>query len=346
MSIALTPGDVISFVTTGAAVSVDYHATQVDKLIAETSPSSVKLVPTSGNVAAAGTQQVTTTVAALHEAMVKAISFVNLPASGAITLKVTLTPSGGAARALTPVVSLAIGDKLEFIAGMGWQKYDSTMRVYSTVVLPATRTILTAGTAQTYTTPSGCRAIDVEGWGPGGGGAGAANAAASASVGGGGSSGGYFRKLIAPPAATYVYTVGGKGTGGVSGANGGNGAADTTFGALTAKAGLGGVFQAAAATALLTLGGDKPVLSTGGDINGTGTPGGVSNRVNATIAVSGIGGATSLGGAGNGRITQGAGSSANANTGSGGGGAASINAGGVATGGDGADGLIVVTEHY
>jgi len=139
--------------------------------------------------------------------------------------------------------------------------------------------------------------------------------------------------------------VGLKGAGGTSGANGVTGG-DTTWGALTAKGGLGGVFQATQVSLLDTVGGLGGPISTGGDVNGAGAPGGNSKRSNGTIAVSGFGGSTSLGGGGGAKSAQSAGLDAIANTGSGGGGAATINGGGVTNGGNGADGLIRVIEYY
>jgi len=138
-------------------------------------------------------------------------------------------------------------------------------------------TYLTSGTAATYTTPTGVRALKVTVIG-GGGGAGGVDGQTTAnsnaySNGGGGA--GYAIAFIASAEASYTYTVGAGGTGGAAGNNAGAAGGTTEFknaGAtiiVSATGGAGGI-------------GDTGATSTGaltgapgvGSITGLGTPGG------------------------------------------------------------------------
>src|SRR4051812_13598947 len=128
MGYALTnPGtaDKIEFVTAVAAVTFDWIETQIDKLVADTSPTSAKTVPANGTVAGAATTKVTTDVVALHEALVKAISVVNTHATLTGTVQFQHTINGGTARKLTPAISLAPGEKIEYSAEGVWFVYDA-----------------------------------------------------------------------------------------------------------------------------------------------------------------------------------------------------------------------------
>jgi hypothetical protein len=223
--------------------------------------------------------------------------------------------------------------------------YDVGGGVKTAIAAPSTRTVLTAGTAATYTTPVGCRAIEVECIGGGGAGGGSASVASAGGAGGGGGSGGYTRKLFAPPAATYLYTIGAAGAPGVAGANNGGAGGDTTFGTLTAKGGSGGI-AAAAAAATRALGGAGGIAGSGGDLNAPGDPGRAGVVMTAALVGTGAGGSNAFGGGAPGISAQGAGTGAVANTGSGGSGGAMVSAGAAVAGGAGGSGVIVVTEYY
>lgn len=139
-------------------------------------------------------------------------------------------------------------------------------------------TYLTSGTAATYTTPAGVRALKVTVVGGGGGGGGVdgqATANTNAYSNGGGGAG-YAIAFIAAAEASYTYTVGAGGTGGAAGNNAGATGGTTEFknaGAtvvISSTGGAGGL-------------GDTGATSTGaasgvpgvGSITGLGTPGGV-----------------------------------------------------------------------
>lgn len=219
---------------------------------------------------------------------------------------------------------------------------DGTNFVSATGGVLLGRQTLTSGT--TYTPTTGTTKVLIRMWG--GGGAGGGCSAVAGCAGGGGGSGGYAEYYITGVTGTYAYVIGTAGTG-VSGAAGGNGG-NTTFtnGATTVTAfgGTGGSFTAGTAAIKFMPGGAGGVISTNGLVNGAGAPGqpGMTSTVN-TVVMSGNGGATSLGGAGVGRNTTGAGNAAVANTGSGGGGTAAAAATANA-GGNGAAGAIIVWE--
>lgn len=211
-----------------------------------------------------------------------------------------------------------------------------------------TQQVLTVGSG-TYTTPTGCTAIIVEVVAGGGGGGACPGHASQAAAASGGGSGGYARKLITTPDATYAYTVGAKGTGGAAGSNNGNAGSDSTFGAggglITAKGGGVGVLGALGTTVAFTGPVGGSAVSTGGDVNAGGNPGDPGLRQSATVAFSGAGGASYFGGPGGTRDDDAAGAAATG-PGSGGGGALVSSTNTARAGGDGADGVIVVTEFY
>lgn len=330
----------------GSAVQVDYHVTQIDKLAADTNPTTVKTVVTNGQIATATTTKITTDPASSHEALVKQINLTNTHATSSCTVALQHTVGAGTARKLTNVITLLAGESIQFNGDGTMFVFDATGGVKTSLAAALTRVALTSGSAATYTTPAGCRAIDVQCWGGGGAGGGGATAASSGAAGAGGGSGGFTRKLFSPPSATYTYTVGAGGTPGAAGNNAGGAGADTTFGTLTAKGGSGGAGSAAASTALTTLGAAGGVAGSGGDVNLPGNPGGFSRRFSASDLWTGGGGDSTLGGAANGRITQGTGDSAATNSASGGAGGAVISAGAAVAGGSGGAGLIIVTEYY
>jgi hypothetical protein len=139
-------------------------------------------------------------------------------------------------------------------------------------------TYLTSGTAATYTTPTGVRALKVTVVG-GGGGAGGVDGVGTASnnaYSNGGGGAGYAIAFIASAEASYTYTVGAGGTGGAAGNNAGAAGGTTEFknaGATVVISATGGGSGA----------GDTGATSTGaqtgvpgvGSITGLGTPGGV-----------------------------------------------------------------------
>jgi hypothetical protein len=207
-------------------------------------------------------------------------------------------------------------------------------------------TVKTTGT--TFTTGLQTNSIFVRLMAGGGAGGGCTSVASSAGAGGGGSAGGYAEKTFAVlPNTAYTCAIGLGGTG-VSGAAG-NAGGNTTFTVggvtVTANGGLGGTTTASAATLTASLGGAAPAVSTNGDLNSSGEPGGVGIVliVATPILASGKGGSSQLGPGANGITAVGNGPAAPVGFGGGGGGAAT-GASTVRTGGDGAPGVIIVDE--
>lgn len=212
-------------------------------------------------------------------------------------------------------------------------------------IKPPTVQVLTNTASSTYTTPAGCTAIIVELVGGGGGGGACAGSATQAAMGSGGGAGGYTRKLIASPSATYTYQVGAKGTGGAAGANNGNGGSTSTFGTITALGGGAGVAGSLGTTFGLTQGGAPAAAGANGDVMCGGSVGGHGFRLSATGGISGPGGTGPFGGSANLQDADAAGDPGRG-AGSGGGGAHVSSVNTARAGGDGSDGVIIVTEFY
>lgn len=207
--------------------------------------------------------------------------------------------------------------------------------------------VFTSGTSQTYTTPSGVTKVIIEVIGAGGGGGGAVGGSSLSAAGGGGGSGGYARYLCTNPGATETYTVG---TGGNAGANtGGTGGtgntSSMTCGGVTVQAtgGTGGTGQTSGSGAAHTAGGTGGTGSNG-TVNVTGGAGSYGTRNSGTVAASGHGGNSALGGGGVGRTTAGAGNTGGNEGGGGGGGLSTSTTG--QTGGAGGGGAVIVWEYY
>lgn len=211
------------------------------------------------------------------------------------------------------------------------------------------QTVCTATATSVYTVPSGVQCLLVEGVAGGGGGAGSAGSSTLAAIGGGGGSGGYFRKLFTATATAYTYIIGQKGTGGAAGANNGNSGTNTTFGAgvslLTAFAGGGGFNMATGTNVAITSGGDGGAVSTGGDVNAGGTSGEAGMRANASSTGFGAGANSYFAGGGLRATNNTAGSAATA-PGAGGSGGRVESQNNARAGGDGANGIIIITEFY
>jgi hypothetical protein len=172
----------------------------------------------------------------------------------------------------------------------------------------------------------------------------AGGAASQSQAGSGGGAGGYCSKWIIRPAGTYsptcVVGAGGAGGGGASTFSDGTNTLTTNGGVVGNQSGVQGVFGTQAGAA----GG----AASGGTINIAGEPGDWSMYHPAPTARSGKGansrfgsGGTAVGGSvGGGSYTG----TAATGFGSGGGGAAATSTGGGISGGQGADGIVVITE--
>lgn len=213
-------------------------------------------------------------------------------------------------------------------------------------------TVLTSGTAATYTTPAGVRALKVTALGGGGGGGGQDGQGAGTYTTAGPGRGGNAVSMFIPTAsASYTYTIGAGGTGAAAGANNGAVGGNTTFGdgTLLITAGGGGAGLGitggasssgtnTASTASTVTNGNSSVLY----INGT--PGIWGRATQTSLTAWSCSGFSPLFGGGV-PTQQGAGNSAT-NYGEGGG--AGFD-GGVTTnyaGGNGFQGVIIIEEYY
>lgn len=200
--------------------------------------------------------------------------------------------------------------------------------------LPVVRTYLNAGSPATWSKPAGLKYVVVEVQAGGGGGGGSGTTGTRAGAAGGG--GGYSKKTIAVATlgATETVTTGAGGTGGTAGANNGSTGGSSSFGAhATATGGEGGGHSGTG------IGGGGGTGSSG-DINIAGGSGSHGNMADET---SGPGGSSHLGGGAKGVRTD-----VNGNTGGlyGGGGSGGSKSTANKAGGDGAAGIVIVTEYY
>lgn len=205
----------------------------------------------------------------------------------------------------------------------------------------------------TYTPTASMKYCIVECIGGGGGGAGVTSSSTSFYVGGGGGGGGYARIVLtaASIGASKAVTIGAAGTGGLAGTNNGGTGGATSLGTLcVAGGGLGGISSTALGVSAAVLGGNGG-SGTVGDFFTTGTIGGygiASSSDSSTI--SGCGGSTFFGGAGNCVIVvQSSGSIAGNNATSYGGGGSGAVANSINTspkaGGNGFAGIVIITEY-
>lgn len=201
----------------------------------------------------------------------------------------------------------------------------------------------------TYTPHPKAKRIIVEVQGGGGGGAGTNSPSTMSAASGGGASGAYAKGVFDNP-TTQTVTIGSGGTGGVDNpAGNGNAGGQSSFGSLITAVGGNGGQAMTADTGVLSasIAGTVPAIQfTGANIfgRGCGMPG-LSVRLSAGVSYSGNGGDSQMGAGGLGSRGQSRGGDG---TGPGAGGAgANVNggAGGSYTGGNGADGIVIVWEY-
>jgi hypothetical protein len=200
----------------------------------------------------------------------------------------------------------------------------------------------------TYTPTTGMLYCIIECLGGGAGGGGVSGGATTITTAGGGGAGSYSRKFAsaATIGANQTVTVGAAANGGTAGANNGTAGNDTSVGAICV--GKGGSAGAGAATGVGGLGGLGGVAGTG-DFTPTGQPGfgSYSSAATGVSALGGAGGSSQWGGGGrppNVSLAALAGNNAT-NYGSGGSGAAAHASATTAAGGNGSQGLVVITEY-
>jgi hypothetical protein len=208
-----------------------------------------------------------------------------------------------------------------------------------------TFTYLTTTTTAVYVTPSGVKALIIEGVGGGGGGAGAAGSTSQASHGSGGGGGSYFFKLLTTTNTAYTYYCGSGGNGGAAGANEGNPGTTTSIWSMVAYGGGKGFVLPSGTSVEAITGGFGGALATGGDLNRAGRNAVFSLRTSATVTAGSGGGDSDFG---NGGGPAGGNEAGNPGTGYGTGGSGGCNRSGAGptarAGGNGASGLIRIWE--
>jgi hypothetical protein len=185
----------------------------------------------------------------------------------------------------------------------------------------------------TFTVPLGVSLVRATVIGGGGGGGGSNGTYAAAGGGAGGFASGTF---AVTPGSQITVTVGAGGAGGAPDASGGTGGTSSFGGFCSANGGTGGQFLNAQSTF-----GGAGGQGSGGELAGFGGCG--SDGQNGTTAIGGNGGASMMGGGGRAATASAGITSSSINgqaPGSGGGGV--YNSGGNATGGSGANGLVVL----
>ena len=243
----------------------------------------------------------------------------------------------------TATVAGVPADSVATWDGAGWLTDTNVSAPTPTVV---TQVFTTSGT---FAKPAGLRWLSVTVTGGGGGGGGSNGVAGSAGGGTGGSAGNTVKKWFdaASVAVNTTVNVGAGGAGGLAAsttaANGSVGG-NSTFGALVAGGGRGGVRVAPATTLAIVEGAVPPAAPTTGDVKLLGGHGGRLLRLSATEVSSGEGG-TSFWGAGGRAVAGSAAGVAGQVPGSGGSGATVINATGQA-GGAGAGGIVIVEMFF
>lgn len=228
-------------------------------------------------------------------------------------------------------------------SGIGITNAANSITISSSAV--STVNVQTFTASGTYTPTASTSYLTVECIGGGAGGGQAIASSGNVAISGGGGSGGYVKKTFAIGAISAPVTV----TIGAGGANATNGG-DTTFGDyLTATGGTTGSADTADPSGATGTGGAAGVGS-GGDINAGGSPGTLGVGITALGSfTSGTGGSSFFGG-GAAAVVGSATTNGNdgVSYGAGGGGAiavAGIGFPAIATGGNGIDGLVVVTEY-
>lgn len=332
--------DLVSVVT-ASAVALDVHASYVDLSGTTVTPARTNTL----QITTAITTTVVPSPGASTQRKVKFLTIRNTHATSSNDITVRHT-DGTTVVTMIKFVLLA-GYSLIW-DGVGWVLYDT---FGARVDQPAPgrwlrTTVLTTASAN-HTVGADTKTIRIRGVGGGGAGGGCTSLAAAAVGAGGGGGGSYLEKTVAvTPSTAYAYTCGAAGVGASGGAGGNGGNSTFVVGATTytAPGGTGAPVGTAATTLVTRGGGAGGVVSTNGDVNSAGQPGGygVCLIVATPIVASGNGGSGPFGAGGLGLVAVGAGN-IGVGFGSGGGGSAT-GASTVRTGGNGTAGVWVVDE--
>lgn len=326
-------------VVTGAACTIDVHASWMDNVAGAVSPGR-----TNTNITTATTTDVVGSPAASTQRNIKTLHLRNRGIAGC---DVTVQHTDGTIISTLHKTVIAPNQTLQYIDEIGF-----IVPPLSIAVTPAIQVFSTAASG-TYTPTPGMRYCIVECVGGGGGGGGAVAGANDFIVGGGGGSGAYSRKVLtaAQIGASQPYTVGAGGApGGLSAGAGG----DTFLGALFASAlcaakGGGGGYGGQSGVQQPIAGVGGSLTGAIGDIRAAGTHGDSGYYDLGGVQVyskAGGGGSSYFGGGGSPPFSISVAGSLGSNYGGGGGGGASNNADGGFFGGAGSPGVIIITENF
>ena len=285
------------------------------------------------------------------------------------TSTLTITPSGAIADSFPTDAGTAvpIAGVLNVLGGTGitTSGAGNTVTITNTEVVGAfDEVVMQVFTITgTYTPTANMKycIIEVVGGGGGGGAAGSIAVAGSSACGGGGGAGGYSRGVFnaATIGASKAVTVGTGGAGGVAGVGNGATGGTTSVGALLQATGGSGAFHGSTTIIFCSVFGGSGGVATGGSVNMNGQSGTACFAGNTETAVlagsspnpaghGGAGGTSYFGSGAKSPAINTAGNGAGTNApgfGGGGSGAVSIgNNSGNAAGGNGADGIVVITE--
>jgi hypothetical protein len=344
MLVLASTSDLVRITTTSATATLTIQASWVNL-------NGTTVTPGRTNTAVSGAVTNTTLVGSPASASdyrtVKGLDIANTHAT--LSQVVEVNHWDGATSCILLKCTLLAGESADY-DGNNWTLYDTAGGVKvvgrsgrylrTSVILNGTTAFVTGPDTNTIF----CRLM--AGGGAGGGCTSVASAAAGA---GGGGGGGYAEKTFAvTPNTSYVVAVGAGGTG-VSAAAG-NPGGNTTIAVggvtVTANGGLGGAQAVPTTTLTVWMGGASGAVSTNGDVNEGGAPGeaGIVLIIATPIVLSGNGGSSNFGSGALG--IKAVGNGTNATIGFGGGGSGSATGASVArTGGNGANGVLVIDEY-
>lgn len=274
----------------------------------------------------------------------------NLTVGGAATITGNLAANGTSSLGATTFSGAVVMSSSLAISGAVTKQSNNAYLLKGVVYLAS-------GTATTYTTPTGVRAIEVTVIGGGGGGGGGDGTATSNAVGpsGAGGGGGFATALIENPASSYVYTVGSGGSGGAAGANNGTAGGTTEFknsGAtvvISATGGSGGSGQTidSSVTVSASSGGVGSITgSVSSSLVGAGTRSSYGRGYNGVLYTNPVSGFCPLIGGGVFTASSNTNGINASNYGEGGSGANINNVTTNYAGGNGFGGLIIIREYY
>ncbi len=349
MLLLTSASDLIQVVTASAVTGMDVHASWVDVAGTTVTPGRTNTPQITSNV----TTTVVAGPATGSQRNVKQLSIRNTHATSSNVI--TVQHYDGTTTTTLVKWTLLAGFTMTYNDGDGWVLIDTAGgRVLTPLAGRYLGSTVVSSASANFTTGAQTNKIFVRGVGGGGGGAGCTSVASATSAGGGGGAGGYAEKMFTvSPSTAYAYTCGALGAGS-SGALGGTGLNSTFVVGGTTVTAFGGVGApvATAATTLTTYpGGAGGAVSTNGDLNAGGMPGGNGTVViigsgTTEVLSSGAGGSSPFGGGGVGISTSSAGANGTAATGFGaGGGGATTGASQARAGGNGSAGCWVIDEY-